>query len=44
MNILRLDGKVRIPKSAVPNMEYFAICSDTENNTFALWEKDGSAK
>jgi predicted enzyme related to lactoylglutathione lyase len=42
--IERLGGKVKMPKSAVPNMGYFAICSDTENNTFAIWETDGSAK
>jgi len=23
---------------AIPNMGYFAVCSDTENNTFGLWE------
>jgi predicted enzyme related to lactoylglutathione lyase len=40
----QLGGKVRMSKSPVPNMGYFAVCSDTENNTFALWETDDSAK
>jgi predicted enzyme related to lactoylglutathione lyase len=25
-------------------MGYFAICTDTENNTFAIWETDETAK
>jgi len=25
-------------------MGYFIICNDTENNTFALWETNESAK
>jgi len=28
----------------VPEMGYFIICNDTENNTFALWETNESAK
>jgi hypothetical protein len=31
-------------KTAVPNMGYFAICRDTENNEFALWEINMKAK
>jgi predicted enzyme related to lactoylglutathione lyase len=27
----------------VPGMGYFAICLDTEGNTFGLWESDSSA-
>ena len=37
-------GKVRMPKMAIPGMGYLAVCSDTENNTFGLWENDTSAK
>jgi hypothetical protein len=34
-----------MPKTAVPQMGYFvAVCQDTENNTFAIWEKSESAK
>ena len=48
MNILsrynRLGGKVKMPRMAVPGMGYLAVCSDTENNTFGLWENDTTAK
>lgn len=40
----KLGGKIHKPKMAVPNMGYFAICQDTENNVFALWERDQNAK
>lgn len=33
----QLGGKVRMPKTPVPGMGYFAICTDTENNGFAIW-------
>ena len=39
-----LGGKLCVPKTAVPHMGYFAVCQDTENNTFALWERNASAK
>lgn len=32
----KLVGTVRKPKTAVPGMGYFAICLNTEGNTFAL--------
>ncbi len=41
--VQKLGGKVCMPKTAVPQMGYFAICQDTENNTFALWEIDKGA-
>jgi predicted enzyme related to lactoylglutathione lyase len=40
----KLGGKVCMSKTAVPQMGYFAICQDTENNTFALWEMNAGAK
>jgi hypothetical protein len=40
----KLDGKVVVPKMAVPKVGYFAVCIDTENNTFALWENRGECK
>jgi len=40
----KLGGKVCVPKTAVPQMGYFAVCQDTENNTFALWERNENAK
>lgn len=39
-----LGGKVVVPKTAVPGMGYFAVCLDTENNSFAIWETDTDAK
>lgn len=40
----QLGGKVVMKKTPVPGMGYFAVCLDTENNTFALWETDDTAK
>lgn len=40
----KLGGKVVTPKTPVPGMGYFAVCLDTENNAFGLWEADMSAK
>ena len=40
----KLGGKVVVPKMAVPKVGYFAVCIDTENNVFALWETDENAK
>jgi uncharacterized protein len=40
----RLGGKVFMRKTAVPKMGYFVVCQDTENNVFALWEMNESAK
>ncbi len=42
--VQKLGGKVIMPKSPVPDMGYFAVCLDTENNTFALWEVNTKAK
>ncbi len=40
----KLGGKVVMPKTAVPTMGWFAVCLDTENNVFALWQSDKTAK
>lgn len=40
----KFGGSICRPKTAVPGMGYFAICQDTENNTFALWEMNQKAK
>lgn len=42
--VQQLGGKICVPKTAVPQMGYFAICQDPENNTFALWEPNQDAK
>jgi hypothetical protein len=40
----QLGGKVVVPKMAVPTFGYLAVCLDTENNTFGLWETNPDAK
>ena len=42
--VKKLGGEICRPKTAVPGMGYFAICQDTENNTFAIWEMNPKAK
>ena len=42
--VQRLGGKVHVPKMAVPGMGYLAVCLDTENNAFGIWETNESAK
>jgi uncharacterized protein len=39
-----LGGKVLAHKHPVPRMGYFALCLDTENNAFAIWESSKDAK
>lgn len=40
----KFGGTICKSKTAVPGMGYFAICADTEGNTFALWEMNAKAK
>jgi predicted enzyme related to lactoylglutathione lyase len=40
----QLGGKVIESKHAVPGWGYLAVCLDTENNVFGLWEEDRKAK
>ncbi len=42
--VVKLGGKICMSKTAVPTMGYFAVCLDTENNPFAIWEKNANAK
>ncbi len=42
--VKKLGGTICKSKTPVPQMGYFAICQDTENNMFALWEMDERAK
>jgi len=30
----KLGDKILVPKMAIPNMGYFAVCMDTEGNVF----------
>jgi uncharacterized protein len=39
-----LGGKIVAPKQAVPTMGFLAVCLDTENNTFGIWETNPNAK
>ncbi len=36
--IRKLGGEICMDKTAVPQMGFFAVCKDTEGNTFAVWE------
>ena len=40
----KAGGKVLMPKQVVPSHGYFAVCVDTEGNSFGLWEVDSEAK
>ena len=42
--VMKLGGQIMKPRTAVPHMGYFAICRDSENNEFALWERNENAK
>lgn len=42
--VKKLGGQVLTNKMPVPGWGYFAICKDTENNAFALWEENKSVK
>jgi predicted enzyme related to lactoylglutathione lyase len=42
--IEKLGGKIVVPKTAVPETGYFAVCLDTENNAFGIWEDNKKAK
>jgi predicted enzyme related to lactoylglutathione lyase len=42
--IEKLGEKVVHHKSPVPEMGYFAVAHDTENNSFGIWESNESAK
>jgi predicted enzyme related to lactoylglutathione lyase len=38
----QLGGAVITPKRSVPGMGSYAICRDTANNSFAIWETDST--
>ncbi len=42
--IEKIGGKVVVTKMAIPGMGYFAVCHDTENNSFGIWETNEGAK
>ena len=42
--VVRLGGKVMLPKTAVEKYGYMALCKDTEGNSFGLWEENPEAE
>ena len=40
----KLGGSIREPKTAIPGRGYLATCKDTEDDTFAVWERNSKAK
>ncbi|MCZ7393032.1 MAG: VOC family protein [Candidatus Methanoperedens sp.] len=42
--VKKLGGNIITPKTAAPGWGYLAICVDTENNLFGLWQEDKNAK
>lgn len=44
VRIENLGGEVIVPKTSVLMMGYFAICKDTENSHFGIWEDNKEAK
>jgi uncharacterized protein len=42
--VTELGGKVMMAKTEISGYGYFAVCMDTENNAFALWEPIGEAR
>lgn len=43
LKVEKLGGKVLMQKTAVPGWGYLAVCTDTEDNTFGLWEENEKA-
>ncbi|MGD1010865.1 MAG: VOC family protein [Candidatus Aminicenantales bacterium] len=44
VKIRAAGGKVVEPKMAIPGVGWFAVCLDTEGNTFGVMEDDPKAK
>ncbi|VVB88785.1 Uncharacterised protein [uncultured archaeon] len=42
--VKKLGGNIITQRTVVPGWGYFAICVDTENNTFGLWQEDKNAR
>jgi uncharacterized protein len=42
--IEKLGGKICMAKTVVPQMGYFAVCQDSEGNSFGIWQSDPNAK
>ena len=44
IKVEKIGGKIIQPKIAIPGWGYLAVCLDTENNMFGLWQDDADAK
>jgi len=44
LSVEKLGGKIIQKKQAVPGYGYLAVCLDTENNPFGLFQEDTNAK
>ncbi|VVB93511.1 Uncharacterised protein [uncultured archaeon] len=42
--VKKLGGNIIMPKTAVSGWGYLAICVDTENNKFGIWQEDKNAR
>lgn len=42
--VVALGGSVIAPKMTVPGWGYLAVCRDTEQNLFGLWEENNEAR
>jgi uncharacterized protein len=42
--VVKLGGKILVPRMIVPDTGYFALRMDTEGSVFGLWEDDPQAK
>jgi predicted enzyme related to lactoylglutathione lyase len=42
--VKKLGGNIIMSRTAVVGWGYLAICVDTENNNFGLWQEDKNAK
>ncbi|MBL7745593.1 MAG: hypothetical protein JNN00_19130 [Chitinophagaceae bacterium] len=42
--LVALGGRVIQPRQAMPGYGYIAVCADTENNTFGLFQDDKNAR
>lgn len=42
--VMELGGKITQQKQVVPGWGYMAVCMDTENNAFGLFQEDVNAK
>jgi predicted enzyme related to lactoylglutathione lyase len=42
--VTQAGGKVIMPKNAIPGVGWFAMCADTEGNSFGIMEGDPQAQ